>query len=336
MIQIKENFSLKEYNTLGIDVKSRYFVRTKNIDELKYVLGNHKECFPFYIMGGGSNILFTKDFNGIIIQPDIKGINIIENDNKICLVEVGAGVNWDDFVSWAVENKLGGIENLSLIPGSTGSSPIQNIGAYGVEVKDVIEKVNFLDLETLELASLMNHECQFDYRNSIFKNHLKNRIVITSVVFRLQHTPVFNLSYGNLQEEINIAGKATLKTVRDAVINIRRSKLPDPKEIGNAGSFFKNPVLDIATVKQLKDQFISMPVFPVSDELAKIPAGWLIEQCGWKGKRTGNAGVHDKQALVLVNHGNATGEELRNLAMQISDSVFSKFNIQLEPEVNII
>ncbi|MGF1586496.1 MAG: UDP-N-acetylmuramate dehydrogenase [Bacteroidales bacterium] len=336
MIQIKENFSLKEYNTLGIDVKSRYFVRTKNIDELKYVLGNHKECFPFYIMGGGSNILFTKDFNGIIIQPDIKGINIIENDNKICLVEVGAGVNWDDFVSWAVENKLGGIENLSLIPGSTGSSPIQNIGAYGVEVKDVIEKVNFLDLETLELASLMNHECQFDYRNSIFKNHLKNRIVITSVVFRLLHTPVFNLSYGNLQEEINIAGKATLKTVRDAVINIRRSKLPDPKELGNAGSFFKNPVLDIATVKQLKDQFISMPVFPVSDELAKIPAGWLIEQCGWKGKRTGNAGVHDKQALVLVNHGNASGEELKNLAMQISDSVFSKFKIQLEPEVNII
>jgi UDP-N-acetylmuramate dehydrogenase len=336
MIQIKENFSLKEHNTLGIDVKARYFVRTHNLDELKYVLGNHKECFPFYIMGGGSNILFTKDFNGIIIQPDIKGINIIENDNKSCLVEVGAGVNWDDFVSWAVENKLGGIENLSLIPGSTGSSPIQNIGAYGVEVKDVIKKVNFLDLETLELTSLLNHECQFDYRNSIFKNHLKNRIIITSVVFRLHHSPVFNLSYGNLQEEINKIGKPSLKSVRDAVINIRRSKLPDPKDVGNAGSFFKNPVLDITIIKDLKARYVAMPVFPVSDEWAKIPAGWLIEQCGWKGKRVGNAGVHDKQALVLVNYGNATGEEIRNLAMQVSDSVFSKFNIKLEPEVNII
>jgi UDP-N-acetylmuramate dehydrogenase len=336
MIQIKENFSLKEHNTLGIDVKARYFVGTHNLDELKYVLGNHKECFPFYIMGGGSNILFTKDFNGIIIQPAIKGINILENDNKTCLVEVGAGENWDDFVAWAVNNELGGIENLSLIPGSTGSSPIQNIGAYGVEVKDVIKKVNFLDLETLELSSLMNHECQFDYRNSIFKNHLKNRIIITSVLFRLHHTPVFNLSYGNLQEEITKFGKPTLKAVREAVISIRRSKLPDPKEIGNAGSFFKNPVLDITIVKNLKDQYSAMPVFPVTDEWAKIPAGWLIEQCGWKGKRVGNAGVHDKQALVLVNFGNATGEELKDLAQQISDSVFSKFNILLEPEVNIV
>jgi UDP-N-acetylmuramate dehydrogenase len=336
MIQIKENISLKEYNTLGIEVKSRYFVRTNTLDELKDVLGNHKECFPFFIMGGGSNILFTKDYNGIIIQPALMGINIVENDSKACLVEVGAGENWDDFVAWAVENELGGIENLSLIPGSTGSSPIQNIGAYGVEVKDVIERVNFLDLETLELSSLINHECQFDYRNSIFKNQLKNRVVITSVVFRLMHTPVFNLSYGNLQEETNKTGEPTLKTVRDAVINIRRSKLPDPKEIGNAGSFFKNPVLDITTVRQLKNQFSAMPLFPVSDEWAKIPAGWLIEQCGWKGKRVGNAGVHDKQALVLVNYGKATGEELKNLALQISDSVFSKFSIKLEPEVNII
>jgi UDP-N-acetylmuramate dehydrogenase len=336
MIRIKNNFSLKSSNTLGIDVKARYFVRTENLEDLSDVLKNRKDCFPFLILGGGSNILFTRDYNGIVIQPALKGIKIIDNDPGTCLVEVGAGEEWDDYVNWAVENSLGGIENLSLIPGTTGSSPIQNIGAYGVEVKDVIEKVNYLDLESFNMVSLSNHECQFGYRNSIFKNQLKNRVVITSVVFRLHHVPVFNTSYGNLQEEIGRKGKITLETVRNAVIAIRQSKLPDPKVIGNAGSFFKNPVVELAKANQLKEEYNSMPIFPVSDQWIKIPAGWLIEQCGWKGKRLGNAGVHDKQALVIVNYGKATGTEIRDLAMKISESVFSKFNIMLEPEVNII
>jgi UDP-N-acetylmuramate dehydrogenase len=245
-------------------------------------------------------------------------------------------VNWDSFVEWAVDNNLGGIENLSLIPGSTGSSPIQNIGAYGVEVKDVIDKVIYLDLETFESVSLPVNECRFSYRNSIFKNQLKNRVVITSVVFKLRYDPVFNTSYGNLQAEVEKLGSLNLTTLRNAIIHIRRSKLPDPEILGNAGSFFKNPVLEASKAHQLKEKFGAMPVFPAQEGLVKIPAGWLIEQCGWKGKRTGNAGVHDKQALVLVNYGNASGEDIYNLAMQISDSVFAAFEIKLEPEVNII
>ncbi len=336
MTDIKENVSLKPYNTFGIDVKARYFFRANNQEELRFVLENHRDCFPFMIMGGGSNILFTRDFNGLIVQPDLKGISILENDSEHCRVEVGAGVNWDDFVSWSVENNLGGIENLSLIPGSSGSSPIQNIGAYGAEAKDVIKNVKYLDLESFETVIISNPDCKFGYRDSIFKTQLKNRVVITSVVFILSHNPEFNIKYGNLQKEIEKRGVLTLKTVRDAVINIRRSKLPDPKSLGNAGSFFKNPVVEKDIVNKLKKQNEFMPVFPVSEEQAKISAGWLIEQCGWKGKRTGNAGVYDKQALILVNHGNASGAEIYDLAMKISDSVFERFGIKLETEVNIV
>ena len=336
MIHIKENHSLKPYNTFGIEVKARYFFRANSLEELKDVLENHRDCFPFMIIGEGSNILFTKDFNGLILQPAIKGINILEDDLEHCLVEVGAGENWDDFVRWSVESNLGGIENLSLIPGSTGSSPIQNIGAYGAEVKDVIKSVSYLDLESFEIVSIPSHKCNFDYRNSIFKTQLKNRVVITSVVFRLCHNPVFNTTYGNLQAEAEKMGGLNLERVRNAVINIRRSKLPDPVILGNAGSFFKNPVVEAAIANKLKDQYDLMPLFPVSEERTKIPAGWLIEQCGWKGKRKGNAGVHDKQALVLVNYGNAPGAEIYDLAIKISDSVLNRFGIKLEPEVNII
>ena len=335
MVTIEENFPLRQYNTLGINVSARYFARAENLGEIKEVL-THRECFPFYIIGGGSNILFTRDYNGLILQPAIKGIKITGNDHEQCMVEVGAGENWDDFVMWAVSNNLGGIENLSLIPGSTGSSPIQNIGAYGVEVKDVIEKVNYLDLETFELTSLSNSECNFGYRNSIFKTHLKNKVIITSVIFRLKHYPEYNITYGNLQEEIEKTGDISLERIRDAVIHIRRSRLPDPAIIGNAGSFFKNPVVDKIKAGEIEEQYDSMPSFPVSETQVKIPAGWLIEKCGWKGKRAGNAGVHEKQALVLVNYGNATGEEIKNLAMEIKESVFSRFMIQLEPEVNIV
>ncbi len=336
MVQLKENFSLKEHNTFGINVNTRYFARIANPEELKDVLVNHRNCFPFLIIGEGSNILFTRDFNGLVIQPAIKGIKITDNNNEYCFVEVGAGVNWDSFVEWAVNNNLGGIENLSLIPGSTGSSPIQNIGAYGAEVKDVIDKVIYLDLETFETISLPGNECQFSYRNSIFKSQLKNRVVITSVVFKLRYDPVFNTSYGNLQAEVEKMGSLNLTTLRNAVIQVRRSKLPDPETLGNAGSFFKNPVIEVSKANQIKEKFREMPLFPAPEGHVKIPAGWLIEQCGWKGKKTGNAGVHDKQALVLVNYGNASGEDIYNLAMQISDSVFSDFGIKLEPEVNII
>lgn len=336
MSLIKENFPLKNLNTFGIDVRARYFTRAGSVEELKQVLEDNRNFFPFMVIGGGSNILFTSDYNGLIIQPSMKGIKIIDNNHDHCMVEVGAGEDWDDFVSWSVENNLGGVENLSLIPGSTGSSPIQNIGAYGTELKDVVEKVNYLDLETFEMISINNRDCHFGYRASIFKNQLKNRVIITSVIFRLKHHPLFNTSYGNLHAETIRLGKISLVTIRNAVINIRRYKLPDPKLLGNAGSFFKNPVVETAKALELKDRYTSMPQFPASDLFVKIPAGWLIEQCGWKGRRTGNAGVHDKQALVLVNFGNATGYEIKALAMKIRDSVLEKFDINLEPEVNII
>lgn len=336
MIQIKNNFPLKKLNTLGLNVKARYFVRTSTLEEIEEVLEKHRDRFPFMVLGGGSNILFTKDYNGLVLQPALKGINIIDDDPGYCLVEVGAGENWDDYVKWAVENNLGGIENLSLIPGSTGSSPIQNIGAYGVEVKDVIERVNYLDLESLSMVSISNKDCQFGYRNSIFKTRLKNRIIITSVVFRLNRRPVFNTNYGTLQSEIKKTGILNIESIRHAVITIRKSKLPDPEELGNAGSFFKNPVVDHIKADEIREQFETMPYFPAGENKVKIPAGWLIEKCGWKGKRTGNAGVHEKQALVLVNYGDASGEEIHNLALKISESVFHKFGINLETEVNII
>jgi UDP-N-acetylmuramate dehydrogenase len=336
MVTIIEKFPLKQYNTMGIDVYARYFARVRDLGELREVLVNYRKYFPFYIIGGGSNILFTGNYNGLILQPDIKGISIIDNNLEDCVIEAGAGECWDDFVKWAVEKNLGGIENLSLIPGSVGSGPIQNIGAYGAEIKDVIERVNYLDLETLRPASLTRNQCHFEYRNSIFKNTLKYRIIITSVVFRLKHHPVYNTAYGNLQEEIEKAGGISLERIRNAVISIRKSKLPDPAELGNAGSFFKNPVVEPALAEKIRKIYDTMPYYQAGDNMIKIPAGWLIEKCGWKGKRVGEAGVHKNQALVLVNYGNATGAEIRDLAIQISESVFSKFQIRLECEVNIV
>jgi UDP-N-acetylmuramate dehydrogenase len=336
MIKIEKDYPLKNHNTLGIDARARYFSRAESLEQIRELLLEHRECFPFLIIGEGSNILFTGDFNGIVIQPAIKGIDILENDLEHCIIEVGAGENWDSLVAWAVEKNLGGIENLSLIPGSAGSSPIQNIGAYGVEVKDVILSVRYLDLETFQIVTIQNPECRFGYRSSIFKTHLKNRVIITSVIFRLNHHPVYNTSYGNLLQEVERSGELSLRSVRNAVIDIRRSKLPDPDVIGNAGSFFKNPVVESSLAHKLREENENMPIYKVSDELVKIPAGWLIEQCGWKGKREGKAGVHDKQALVLVNHGGATGAEIHRLALRVSDSVFERFGIRLEPEVNII
>ncbi len=336
MTRIKENFPLKKHNTLGVDVKARFFASPQSIEEIIDLLENSRELFPFLIIGEGSNILFTGDYNGLVIKPALKGINVINNDHEHCYVEVGAGENWDEFVQWAVESNLAGIENLSLIPGSAGSSPIQNIGAYGAEVSDAIEKVNYLDLESFEIKSLSAADCLFDYRKSIFKTQLRNRVVITSVIFRLNHNHIFNTTYGNLQTEVEKTGSLSLAAVRQAVINIRNSKLPDPKITGNAGSFFKNPVVGKEVADQIKENNPLMPYYTLPLDMVKIPAAWLIEQCGWKGRKIGNAGVHEKQALVLVNLGNATGVEIRDLAERIRDSVYKKFSVRLEPEVNII
>ncbi|TVR69934.1 MAG: UDP-N-acetylmuramate dehydrogenase [Marinilabiliales bacterium] len=336
MNSIKENYPLKSHNTFGVDVKTRFFSSPGSIEEIVSLLENNRECFPFMIIGEGSNILFTKDFNGLIVKPALKGIEVIDNNREHCLVQVGAGEIWDEFVEWAVVNNLGGVENLSLIPGSVGSSPIQNIGAYGAEVRDVIEKVNYLDLETFDLKSASASECNFEYRSSIFKTHLRNKTVITSVVFRLSHFHKINTTYGTLNEEVGKTGVSDIRAIRNAVIKIRNSKLPDPKITGNAGSFFKNPVVRTDVADRISESHKAMPSYTLPGNMVKLPAGWLIEQCGWKGRKVGNAGIHEKQALVLVNHGNASGMEIKELAGKISESVFEKFGITLEPEVNIV
>lgn len=284
-------------------------------------------------------MLLTKDIENLVVHIDIKGISIDkENENEV-YITVNAGENWHEFVLWCVENNFGGIENLSLIPGNVGTCPIQNIGAYGVEVKDTITKVEALEIETGKLVSFTNEECNFAYRNSIFKNEIKDTYIITSVSFRLtRNTHKLNTSYGAIETELTSKEiqKPTLKNISDAVIAIRKSKLPDPKEIGNSGSFFKNPVISKTQFLKLQKEYPSIPSYAVSDTEIKIPAGWLIEQAGFKGKRYGNYGVHEKQALVLVNYGNATGLEIYQLAQEIQKTILRKFGVILEIEVNIL
>jgi UDP-N-acetylmuramate dehydrogenase len=336
MIEIKKEYSLKSQNTFGLDVSSRFFVEASTIDKISFSL-NYASYYnlPILILGGGSNILFTKNYDGLIIRPTIQGIEVAEDTPENITIKVGAGVNWDWLVDWCVARGYGGLENLSLIPGNVGASPIQNIGAYGVEVKDTIVKVDGLNIFTKKLVSLSNAECLFEYRSSIFKNELKHKIVITHVFFKLSKNPTLVTHYGNLEDEIGGAEK-TVKTIRDAVISIRKKKLPDPKELGNAGSFFKNPEITTQTFEELKKRYETAPSFPISDKIVKIPAGWLIEQCGWKGKQVGNCGAHKDQALVLVNYGNATGNEILDLAKQIQRSVDDQFGISLEMEVNVV
>ena len=337
MFEIKENISLKKYNTFGIDVKSRFFVECSSVNELSDFLNiYHKQQLPLMVLGGGSNVLFTKDFDGYILRPFIKGIEVIEETSEDIKVRVGAGEDWDEFVGYCVERNWGGIENLSLIPGNVGTSPIQNIGAYGVEVKDVITEVETLEITTLNTHCFNNSECNFAYRNSIFKIDLKGKHIISYVTFNLKKQPVFKLDYGNLEKELESCNEINLKNIRQAVINIRNSKLPDPEEIGNSGSFFKNPVIESLKADKLKKQFVDMPSYIHGEGLIKLPAGWLIEKAGWKGKRIGDAGVHENQALVLVNYGKATGAEIHQLAKKIQKSVKEKFDIDLEMEVNII
>jgi len=335
-LNIEENISLKNYNTFGIDVTAKRFICIDSVYQLQELLKVEKDIF---LISGGSNMLLTKDIEKLVVHIDIKGVSIDqENENEVFLT-VNAGENWHEFVLWCVDNNYGGLENLSLIPGNVGTCPIQNIGAYGVEVKDTITKVEALHIETGKLVQFSNEECKFGYRNSIFKNEVKGKYIITSVSFKLtKQNHNFNTSYGAIETELtskNIA-KPNLKNISDAVIAIRKSKLPDPKEIGNSGSFFKNPVITKAHFLTLQKMYPEIPSYIVSENQVKVPAGWLIEKAGFKGKRFGDFGVHKKQALVLVNYNNATGKDIYNLAETIQKKIKSKFEIKLEIEVNVI
>jgi UDP-N-acetylmuramate dehydrogenase len=338
MVRFLENISIENYNTFGIDAKARYFFEFTDLSDLSVFLKS-KDWWretKLLFLGSGSNVLFTRDFDGLVLRPSIPGIKILKEDRQNIWVEAGAGEVWGELVEYCVINGFGGLENLSGIPGTVGAAPVQNIGAYGSEVGNAVVSVNGFDLQKMEEVSFPAEECHFGYRDSIFKNQLKGKYVVGSVVFKLDKFPEFNLSYGEVEKEVKRLGKVSLLNVRQAIINIRSAKLPDVKVIGNAGSFFKNPVVGNNQVEELKSEYPGMPVYPFGEENSKLAAGWLIEQCGWKGFREGDAGVHAKQALVLVNYGKATGGEILNLVEKIIQSVEEKFGVTLNPEVNIL
>jgi UDP-N-acetylmuramate dehydrogenase len=341
-MQILENFSLKKYNTFGMDVFAKYFSVFKSREELQTLLESFNEKYPTkLILGGGSNILLSKDVNGFVIKNEIPGIELTHEDEKYAWLKAGAGVNWHQFVLSCIHKGLGGTENLSLIPGSVGASPIQNIGAYGVELKDFFYSLEALHIAERKVKTFTLNDCEFGYRESIFKKRYKGLFVILNVTFQLSKYPKFNTSYGAIREELEKmkVSELSLEAISRAVIRIRTSKLPDPAEIGNAGSFFKNPVISYDRLKALLEKDYStskMPYYKIDDVNYKIPAGWLIEQCGWKGYRKGDAGCYVKQSLVLVNYGHATGTEILELKKAIVKSVSDRFGITLETEVNII
>jgi UDP-N-acetylmuramate dehydrogenase len=336
---IYKNVPLKKYNTFGLDYKADCMIHlTSEKETSKLFSGSESLKKPIFILGGGSNLLFTSDFKGTILYPDFRGIKIEaeEPNSATVIVSAGAGIIWDDLVKWSVNRQIGGLENLSLIPGKAGAAPVQNIGAYGVEVKDLIFKVRTISLIDGSVKFFTREECGFGYRNSIFKTLAKGNYLVTRVYFRLSLKPSLNLSYGSLKEEVERLGAVTLKNVRQAVMNIRRSKLPDPEITGNAGSFFKNPVVKNSEADILKNLYPEMPVYEDREGYKKLASGWLIDSLGWKGKRIGDAGVHEKQALVLINYGKASGKEIFNLSEEIKKSVFDKFGIELEREVEVI
>jgi len=338
-MEILKDYSLKSLNTFGLNVDAKYFTKVASLVGIREIAEFIEiKKLPYLFIGGGSNILFTKDFNGLVIKIDLRGIEIIDEDAQHVFVKAASGENWDEFVRYCVNHNYGGIENLSLIPGSVGASPIQNIGAYSVEMKDFFYEVEFYDLTDDSVKNFKKGDCHFGYRSSIFKNELKGKVVILSVTFRLNKKPFFKTDYGVIKDELKKLGvkELTAKAIREAVINIRRRKLPDTDIIGNAGSFYKNPVVTAEKHNEIKSAFPSLVSFPQSDGTYKLAAGWLIEQCGWKGKRVRDAGVHDKQALVLVNYGNATGEDILELSEKIKSSVYEKFGVELEREVNVV
>ncbi|MFI5218498.1 MAG: UDP-N-acetylmuramate dehydrogenase [Bacteroidia bacterium] len=344
-MHIQKNISLKPFNTFGIDVSAKYFYEINSVDEFEDLLVNPvARSENKIVLGGGSNVLFTKDFNGLVIRNNIGGIKIVKEDNESILVQSGAGIIWHELVLWSIQKNLGGIENLSLIPGLVGAGPIQNIGAYGAELKNVFHELDAVMMESGEIKTFSKDDCKFGYRDSIFKNELRNKFIITSITLQLKKHPVFNTSYGAIESELKNMGvdKLSVKGISDAVIRIRQSKLPDPAKIGNAGSFFKNPTVNSSQFEELKNDFPQIIAYPSSsadragERKVKLAAGWLIEQCGWKGTVVGNTGSHKDQALVLVNYGNATGNEIFELAKKIQHSVNEKFGVQIETEVNII
>lgn len=337
-MDIQENYSLLSRNTFGMDVKAAFFVEYQSEEELREILIGHLSGVSRWLhIGGGSNLLFTKDYEGTVLHSAIKGYEVVNETNDEVFVRVGAGEVWDDFVAYAVSKGWYGAENLSLIPGEVGASAVQNIGAYGVEAKDLIVKVETLDVVTASPCVFDNAACKYAYRDSIFKKEFKGKYIVTYVTYRLKKKPVFCLEYGNVKAELEKDGyELTLGSVRDVIIRIRESKLPDPKVQGNAGSFFMNPVIARPLFEKLLTDYPQMPHYEVDVDRVKIPAAWMIDQCGWKGKQLGRAGVHDKQALVLVNLGGATGEEIIRLSEAIRKSVYEKFNVHISPEVNFI
>jgi UDP-N-acetylmuramate dehydrogenase len=341
-MEILTNFSLKNFNTFGIEAKAKQFVAVHSLTELKTVLEQNQSQKKF-ILGGGSNMLLTKDIDALVIHIDLKGKKIKEENDDFVWVESQAGENWHEFVLWTIDQNFGGLENMSLIPGNVGTTPVQNIGAYGTEIKDTFVSCEAMKIENQEVKTFTNPECHFGYRESVFKNEVKDQYIITSVVFKLtKRNHKINTSYGDITAELaknnpETSGQTpTLKDVSNAVIAIRKSKLPDPKELGNSGSFFKNPILLKTDFEKIHLKFPEMRFFDISETEVKVPAGWLIEQAGLKGKRFGDAGIHKNQALVLVNYGNATGQEILNVSKKVQETVFNTFGIHIEAEVNII
>ena len=337
-MEILHNFSLKNYNTFGIEASAKQFANMQNLTELKSILEQHPSEKKF-ILGGGSNMLLTQNIDALVLHIDFKGKKIVNEDADFVWIECQAGENWHEFVLWTIDQNFGGLENMSLIPGNVGTTPIQNIGAYGTEIKDTFVSCEALTIDNQEIKKFTKEECHFGYRESIFKNEVKDQYIITSVVFKLtKHNHKINTSYGDILAELekkNITSP-TLKDVSNAVIAIRQSKLPDPKELGNSGSFFKNPILLKTDFEKIHQKFPEMKYYEVSETEVKVPAGWLIEQAGFKGKRFGDAGIHKNQALVLVNYGNATGQEILAVSKNIQDTVFKTYGIQIEAEVNVI
>jgi len=337
-MNIQHNISLKKYNTFGIEAKAKEFVAVHSVSELKTILHENKSNAKF-ILGGGSNMLLTKDIDALVIHIDLKGKKILKANDDFVWVESMAGENWHEFVLWTIDQNIGGLENMSLIPGNVGTTPVQNIGAYGTEIKDTFVSCEAINIATQEIKTFSKEECHFGYRESIFKHAVKDQFIITSVIFKLtKRNHKINTSYGDITKELEKQNviSPTLKDVSNAVIAIRQSKLPDPKELGNSGSFFKNPIIPKAEFEKIHVLHPEMPHYIVSETEVKVPAGWLIEKAGFKGKRFGDAGIHKNQALVLVNYGHATGEEILNVSKDIQAKILKEFGIAIEAEVNVI
>ncbi len=334
---LKSNYSLESHNSFKLKVSTKYYIECHSISDItEFLQSGIQKKHPLLILGEGSNILFTGDFPGTVLRPLISGIVITKESGSDVFIRTGAGMNWDELVEWTVGKNYWGLENLSLIPGSAGAAPIQNIGAYGAEIREQIVSVETIDLRTGSVNVLSNHECRFAYRRSIFKEASHKEYLITHINLKLSKIPTPGISYGNLKDELPAGGEPGIRDIRDAVIRIRRQKLPDPAEIGNAGSFFKNPLVPLTAYEQLKAAWPGIPSYPATSDYRKIPAAWLIEESGWKGKSVGNTGTYPNQALVIVNHGEATGQEILQLSEKIKEDVRTKFGITLEREVNLV